>query len=78
MIKKNNSEKKIIDLRVINEGLFSHLLAAISGWVLGRSPLNTKIKGQKDQIEILKKYLEALKKSNADKDALVSKLMTIQ
>lgn len=75
---ENMEKKKIIDLRVLNEGLFSHFLSAIGGFLLGKHSTNTIIKGQKEQIEILKNYLKTMKKNQKEKDELIDKLISIK
>lgn len=74
----NKEEKQIIDLDVLNEGMFSYFLTAIGGWLLGKKSQNTVIRGQKDQIEVLRDYLVSIKKNQKEKDALIQKLLTVK
>jgi len=71
-------EKIIIDLNVLTEGMFSHFLAAIGGFLLGKSSQKTVIRGQKDQIDILRNYLISTKKNQQEKDQLIDKLISIK
>jgi hypothetical protein len=71
-------EKIIIDLNVLNEGLFSTFLSAIGGWLLGKHSQKVVIKGKQDQIDILTSYLKSMKRNQADKDQLVDKLISIK
>jgi len=83
------SQKRIIDLKefstaalteekkVLQEGLFRSFLAGVVGFLLGKRSNNLVIKGQKDQIETLTKYLEKMKSSASEKDRLISKLQTL-
>lgn len=69
---------KIIDLRILNEGLFRDFLIGVIGFIAGKHSLKTKIKGTEEQISTLTDYLKAMKKSGAEKDRLINKLMTLQ
>lgn len=80
--------KKIIDIRefsiiteegkkTIVEGLFKTFLAGIVGYLLGKRNNNIVIKGQKDQIETLTKYLKQMKKNSSEKDRLINKLQSL-
>jgi len=71
-------ETNIIDLRILNEGLFSHFIAAITGFLTGKHSQKTVIRGQKDQIDILKNFLISMKKNQREKDELIRKLTQIQ
>lgn len=71
-------KKKIIDIRVLNEGLFSHFLTALGGWFMGKRSQNVIIKGQKDTIETLKNYLINIKRNQKEKDELINKLISIK
>lgn len=71
-------ETTIIDLSLLNEGMFSTFLSAIGGWLLGKASQKTVIKGQKDQIDILKNYLISMKKNQKEKDELINKLLAVK
>jgi Tfp pilus assembly protein PilN len=83
------NKKKVIDLRefsaealteekkILKEGLFKAFLAGVVGYLLGKRKNNLIIKGQRDQIDTLTKYLTQMKNSSADKDQLISKLQTL-
>jgi len=73
-----SEKKKIIDLRVLNEGLFANFLTGVVGFLLGKRSMNTVIKGKTEDIETLTKYLKAMKRSGKEKDALINKLVTMQ
>ncbi len=71
-------KKKIIDIRILNEGLFSHFLTAISGFLLGKHSTKTVIKGKQQEIDTLKNYLISMKKNQKEKDELINKLISIK
>lgn len=71
-------KKKIIDIRILNEGLFSHFLTAIGGFLLGKRSTKTVIKGKQAEIDTLKTYLKAMKKNENEKNELVNKLLSIK
>ncbi len=86
----NNNKKTVINLnefstealteekKVLQEGLFKAFLAGVVGFLLGKRSNNLVIKGQKDQIDTLTKYLEKMKSSSSEKDQLIDRLTTIQ
>jgi hypothetical protein len=87
---KNGSKKTVINLnefstaalteekKVLQEGLFKAFLAGVVGFLLGKRSNNLIIKGQKDQIDTLTKYLEKTRSSASEKDRLIDRLTTLQ
>ncbi len=73
-----SDKKVIINLDVLNEGIFSHLLSAIGGFLFGKGSQKTVIRGQKDQIDLLKNYLIGMKKNTKEKDELINKLLAVK
>lgn len=72
------ASKNVIDLRIISEGMFGNFVSAVVGFILGKRSLNTVIKGQKDQIETLKKYLEKSRKSEAERERIIQKFESLR
>jgi hypothetical protein len=87
---ENKNKKTVINLsefstaalteekKVLQEGLFKAFLAGVVGFLLGKHSNNMVIKGQKDQIDTLTKYLEKTRNSASEKDRLIDRLTTLQ
>ena len=58
-----NKEKTVIDLNVLNEGMFSHFLAILGGWIAGKHSQKAVIRGKEEEIAILRDYLKSVKRN---------------